>query len=304
MKIKVSILLFIFTLSIHIYSIAQNAAQKDEQSGLYGIVDADGNYIVKPKYREVDFNFGFKPGGLYYVVDKNDKYGFINDEGKEIVQCKYDKISSFENGYAIVKIRAGGEYDFKHGLIDTTGKEVIALKYGRLEYYPNDMVLVAGEESASKVGVLDINGKVIIPFMYDFWSKKISKGLWPVGRHDTCGVVNMKNETIVPFTFYMIESYSDKLNVAPAKKDGKWGYIDRIGKVVIPFMYTDAWGGDNYLTVKKDKLWGVIDINNNVIVPFEYYAIDNVMEKTAWVVKNDGEDHFELDLKTLKRVAK
>ena len=140
--------------------------------------------------------------------------------------------------------------------------------------------------------------------MYDFWSKRISKGLWPVGRNDTSGVVNLMNETIVTFEYYMIESYSEKLNIAPAKKNGKWGYINRTGKVFIPFIYTDAWGGDNYLIVKKDKFWGIIDVNNNVIVPFEFYSIDYVLEKTAWVTKTEGDDHFELDLKTLKKVVK
>ncbi len=188
MKTKNILLFFISVTLIYINSIVQNSSKLDEQSGLYGIVDVDGNYIIKPKFKEVDFNFGYKPG-LSYVIDKNDKYGLINEEGKEVVACKYDKISQFENGVAIVKIKSGGEFDFKHGLIDSTGKEVIPVKWGRMEYYPFDRLLVVSEESASKLGVIDESGKVIIPFQYAFWSKRISKGLWPVGRNDTCGVV-------------------------------------------------------------------------------------------------------------------
>ena len=296
------LLILIILLLINIYSIAQNTARQDEQSGLYGIVDAEGNYIVKPKYKEVDFNYGYKTG-LSYVVDKNDKYGYINEEGKEVVACKYDKVSSFENGLAVVKIKTG-EYDYKHGLMDSTGKEVIPVKWGRLEYYPADRVLVVGEESASKVGLMDETGKMIIPAMYAFWSKRISNGLWPVGRDDTCGVVNLKNETVVPFIYYMIESYSDKLGLAPAKKDGKWGYINREGLAVIPFMYNDAWSGDYYLTVKKDGKWGVIDINNRIVLPFEYYSIESVFEKSAWVIKNENESAYEIDLITQKKISK
>jgi len=304
MKSKTLLLLLISFVIIHINSIAQNTTKQDEQSGLYGIVNEDGDYVVKPKYKEVDFNFGYKTG-LSYVIDKNDKYGFIDQTGKEVVPCKYDNATGFENGLSVVKVKTG-EYDYKFGLMDTTGKEVIPLKWGRMEHYPLDHVLVVGEENASKVGVIDEKGKVIIAPQYAFWSKRISNGLWPVGRNDTCGVVNLKNETIVPFEYYMIESYSDKLNVAVAKKvkDGKWGYIDRTGKAVIPFMYDDAWGGYHLLIVKKGGKWGVIDLNNKVIIPFEYYAIDYVLEKTAWVIKNDGEEHYELDLKTLQKVVK
>ncbi len=302
MKSKNLLLLLISFVIIHINSIAQNTTKQDEQSGLYGIVNEDGDYVVKPKYKEVDFNFGYKTG-LSYVIDKNDKYGFIDQTGKEVVPCKYDNATGFENGLSVVKVKTG-EYDYKFGLMDTTGKEVIPLKWGRMEHYPLDHVLVVGEENASKVGVIDEKGKVIIAPQYAFWSKRISNGLWPVGRNDTCGVVNLKNETIVPFEYYMIESYSDKLKVAPAKKDGKWGYIDRTGKAVVPFIYNDAWGGDYYLTVKKDGKWGVIDINNKVIIPFEYYSIDSVFEKSVWVVKNEGESSYEIDIATLKKITK
>ena len=282
---------------------AQNLSSKqDEKTGLYGFVDSEDKYVVKPIYKEVDFNFGFKPG-LSKVVNKNGKVGYVNEEGKEVVPCKYDEASSFDNGYAIVKIKTG-EYDFKNGLIDSTGKEIIPLKYGRMEYYSNDKVLVVGEENASKVGLMDLKGKILIPAQYEFWSKTVSKGLWPVGKNDICGVVNLKNEIIVPFTYQMIESYSDELNVAAAKKDGKYGFIDRTGKVVVPFIYNDGWPSGPYLAVKKDGKWGIITVDNKIILPIEYYSISTINSKTAWVKKTENEDDFEIDLATKQKVKK
>lgn len=249
---------------------AQNYAKLDEKSGLYGIVDPEDKYIVKPMYKEVDFNFGYKTG-LSLVKNKSDKYGFINESGKEVVPCKYDYLSSFENGYTVAKNKVG-EFDYLHGLLDSTGKEITPIKYGRMEYYPSDKVLMVGETNTSNVGLMDLNGKIIIPYQYEFWSKRISKGLWPVGKNNICGVVNLKNETVVPFTYYMIESYSDDLGLAPARKTegGKYGFIDRTGKEVIPFEYDDAWPSGDYLVVKKNGKWGMIDVNNKIILPFEY----------------------------------
>jgi hypothetical protein len=239
------------------------------------------------------------------VINKNDKYGFINETGKEVVPCKYDKIESFQNGYAIAKNKVG-EYDYMNGLLDSLGKEVIPLKYGHMEYYPSDKVLVVGESNASNVGVIDLAGKTVIPVQYEFWSKRISKGIWPVGKNDICGVVNMKNEIIVPFTYYMIESYSDELDLAPARKDkgGKFGFIDRTGKIVIPFMYDDAWPSGNYLAVKKDGKWGIIDVSNKIILPFEYASVSSVYKNTAWITKNEGEDSYEIDLMTKQKITK
>ena len=284
-------------------AVAQSVSSKlDEKSGLYGFVDADDKYVVKPMYKEVDFNFGYKPG-LSKVINKNGKAGFVDEQGKEVVKCKYDEVESFEKGYAIVKIKTG-EFDYKHGLLDSTGKEIIAPKYGRMEYYPNDKVLIVGDENASNVGVIDLTGKMIIAPQYEFWSKRISKGIWPVGKNNICGVVNLKNEIIVPFTYEMIESYSDDLNVAPAKKDGKFGLIDRKGKVVIPFMYADAWPSGDYIAVKKDNKWGVISVDNKIILPFEYASISSVGKKTAWVAKKENESVYEIDLATKQKVGK
>lgn len=281
---------------------AQNFAKQDEKSGLYGIANADGDYIVKPKYKEVDFDFGNKPG-LAFVVDKNGKYGFINPDGKESVPCKYDYAGHFDNGYAIVYNKTG-QYDQINGLIDSTGKETIPLKYGHLEYYPDDRVLVAGQTSSSDVGLLDVNGKVLIPFQYEFWSKRVSHGLWPVGKNDICGVVNLRNEVVVPFAYTMIESYEDKDGVAAAKKEakGKYGFIDRAGKEVVPFVYEEGWpAGNGYLAAKKDGKWGLIDMHNKVILPFEYFNVSSAGKKTAWVSR-EGEDLFEIDLVTRQKV--
>ena len=62
---------------------------------------------------------------------ENGKYGFKNTTTQEIViECKYDDIKQFEDGFARVKIGGTGYYDDgKYGLIDATGKEIVEPKY-------------------------------------------------------------------------------------------------------------------------------------------------------------------------------
>lgn len=285
-------------------TLAQNFPKQDEKTSLYGVVDENGDYIVKPKYKEIDFNFGYKTG-LSYVINPSDKYGFINPAGKEVIPCKYDRIETFENGVIIVKTKIG-DYDYLSGIIDSTGKELIPMKYGHFEYYPLDKVIVFGETNTSNVGLMDLSGKVIIEPQYEFWSKRISKGIWPVGKNNICGVVDLKNQTIVPFEYYMIENYSDELGLAVVKKEanGKFGFINRIGKLVIAYEYDDAWPSGDYLSVKKNGKWGLIDVNNKIILPLEYSSISSVYKTTAWVTKNEGEDSFEIDLITKQKIKK
>lgn len=62
--------------------------------------------------------------GQYLInVCNNNKWGFINKSGKQIVPFKYDTLSEFTEGLASVC------HNDKLGFIDETGKEVIPLSY-------------------------------------------------------------------------------------------------------------------------------------------------------------------------------
>jgi hypothetical protein len=57
--------------------------------------------------------------GLARVVDRGN-YGFVDENGKEVIPIKYDYASDFDEGTAIVK------FNGKYGIIDKTGREVIS----------------------------------------------------------------------------------------------------------------------------------------------------------------------------------
>ena len=52
-----------------------------------------------------------------------------------------------------------------------------------------------------------------------------------------------------------------------AKKDGKYGYVDKNNVVVVNYIYDDATEQNNsgYVAVKKDGKWGAIDQKGNVV---------------------------------------
>jgi len=82
-------------------------------------------------------------------------------------------------------------------------------------------------------------------------------------------------------SIYSILPYDKYTNLAAAEKNGKWGIIDRIGNVIIPFMY-DAFGGTSIATgeYKKEYIynyivsmeyngkWGTVDLYNEPLLPF------------------------------------
>jgi hypothetical protein len=67
-------------------------------------------------------NAGYFSEGLT-PVKLNNKWGFIDKTGKEVIPIKYDNAGYFSEGLAPVKLNG------KCGFIDKTGKEVIPIKY-------------------------------------------------------------------------------------------------------------------------------------------------------------------------------
>ena len=84
----------------------------------YGYKDASGKEVVAPRY---DLAYPFMEGRA--AVRLAGKYGYLDESGKEIVAPKYDFTWHFIGGYAAVK--SGKLY----GFIDKTGKDVIPPKY-------------------------------------------------------------------------------------------------------------------------------------------------------------------------------
>lgn len=75
--------------------------------------------------------------------------------------------------------------------------------------------------------------------------------------------------------------YMPRYPLVPYQKDGKWGYIDQLYKMVIPCQYSSAYMFSNGLAVvtkternqNNKTLFGCIDINGEVVIPLEYYKI-------------------------------
>ena len=105
--------------------------------------------------------------GDYYegfaMVELNEKWGFINREGKEICEIKYDFVGDYHNGFARVKLNG------KWGFINREGKEICELKYDWVGSYTNGY---AGIKVDGKCAFIDKQGKEIIEIkldnIYDF----------------------------------------------------------------------------------------------------------------------------------------
>ena len=104
-------------------------------------------------------------------------------------------------------------------------------------------------------------------------------------------VVVTEKGKILPGEYLRINEFKEDLSSVKSK-DNKCGFIDRNGKIVIPFEYEDAGNfSEGFASVKKDGKWGYISRSGEMKIPFEFDEASDFSEEYAVVSKN-GEAGF------------
>lgn len=253
------------------------------------------------KYDETRFKVGQTYSIIYSfyegraTVKKGDLYtgtwGYIDENGTEVIPCVYEDASDFSEGLAAVK------RDGKFGFIDKNGKVVIPFIYNFAASFNEGLAAVSNEND--KFGYIDKTGKIIIPFHY-IQANDFSEGLAavlgdginsPYGR----GHIDTTGKIVTDFNHDLIGMYKEGL--ATFQKDDKFGYINTKDEIVIPAIYVhgfDFYKGVAAVTNDEnwDK-WGLIDTKGNVLVPFIYdFIYSNHDEDGIYTVSKDDKVSF------------
>ncbi|ADQ41927.1 KWG repeat protein [Caldicellulosiruptor acetigenus I77R1B] len=116
----------------------------------WGIVDINGNYVVKPQFDDIkEFSEGF------IAFKQNGKWGFMDKNFKIVIKPQFDKAENFSEGYAAVK-KSG-----LWGYINSSGKLVIKPQYTSAGAFFAQMAAVATNDY---IGLIDTKGSFVVKF--------------------------------------------------------------------------------------------------------------------------------------------
>jgi len=235
----------------------------------WGYIDKTGKVVVP-----LEYDYGASPfrEGLARV-SKDGKYGYIDKTGKVVIPLEYFVAGDFHDGLACVsKSTASNYYDKKYGYIDKTGKVVIPFEYDRGSNFSEGLAVVVKNNLN---GVIDKTGKFIVPFgdikhEDGYRITNFKDGVAIIVKNEKKSLIDKTGKVIASLDQYDdLFGFGDKM--ISVRKDGKYGYIDTTGKLVIPLEYNRAlnfYEGVAY--VAKDEGYGYIDATNKVVLPFEY----------------------------------
>lgn len=253
--------------------------------GKYGIVDSSNKTILEIKYDEI-VNVH---GNDLYVVKQSGKQIVVQKDGTEVLSTGFDEIKEIlkntDNGIIYVK-------NNKYGVMKITGEVTITADYEELKEAKSGLLIA---KQNGKYGVIDLQKDTKIEFNYisiyynekadlyvaekEDYSNDIIDNTFAVRQSgilidldDDKGYIELKQEDAYKYYNFKFE----EKNVAEiytgntlfkSKKDGKYGFIDKDGKVVIDYQYDDVTEQNSYgyAGIKKDGKWGSIDNKGNVV---------------------------------------
>ena len=207
-------------------------------------------------------------------VIRNGKYGLIDLDGKEIIDCTYDNITTLKGVEENLVVKK----DNLVGVINNIGQTIVPVEYSDIktlkEGYKNEYIIV---DENGKSGIISTSGTVIVEPTYSEIKYINSNELYAVKIDDKWNLINKKGEILN-------NSYDDysyvKGDYVIVQKDGKYGIITTAGDVKIPATYEDLqYAFSVYYIAKSDSKYGIINTDNIVQIPIEYSSMTYWEEK-------------------------
>lgn len=252
------------------------------EEGKYGIVSTSGTKILEPKYEQIKYLYSTEAyavkldgsaatlvnnkaetlqtsegeeyiyaKGENVVISKDGKFGLEKLTGEAVIPNDYEELKYAFSIYYIAK------KDGKYGIINVNNETVREFEYTNM-YYVEEGNFIVADKTETETIVLDSNlAQKISGIISEI---NVSKGYIKVYTGSEYKYYNFKFEEK-----QNTEILSQNI-LFLSKKDGKYGYTDKAGNVVVDYIYEDATEQNScgYVAVKQNGVWGSLKKNGSV----------------------------------------
>ena len=252
----------------------------------------DGNIIIPVEFKQIDST------GMYI-------YATTTDEDIQVYQKDGTRAEIDSNVYLIetenenYKIKIDNSQGSVYSIIDKDGNQITTANYTYIEYLYDDYFIVS--VSGGKLGVINAKEEPIIEIKYDSienlegtdyivtrLSENSTTQLYDKQLNKLCEMINAVIDTEESYvkiyndteTKYFDLKGNEKQNIDvlsdnqmyAKSQDGKWGFVDKSGNVVIDYIYdkTTDLNVYGYAGIKLDGKWGVVNGNGKIIIEPTY----------------------------------
>lgn len=241
------------------------------------------------------------------VIQVGDQYGIITPDGSLMAEPEYKKVYNCGDRYLIVrtipKYELEYETEWEYYWLDNDGTMHAGMGFGDVSgvfYYYHDGVRQINGHSYGdlKDDIIPVQNAPQVYSEYDAACFKL----------DSKYAIEYNGNLLTDFIYDECGSQADGLFAVC--QNGKWGYVDKKGEVIIPLEYDPSWNqypiidkwlrstqetkpycyafSEGYVPLVKDGKWEMRDSKGNMVIPAGVFeAIRPVYQGKCWV-KKDG----------------
>ncbi len=260
------------------------------KDGKKGLVDNSGSIIIENQYTNIKpLTNKYEDG--YIVKNDSSKYGLINYNKKQVLECKYNEIMNV-TGSNMYVVKDGQELQ----LISQDGTVLLRDKFKEAISIDNSNIII---KSNGKYGLISSTGETILPSEYQDL-KYAFDGNYIAKKNDKYGMINTQKEIKVDFVYEYITYLKEEGFIEADKSlaetelidtnfevkgtgivseiNSKLGYIKvRVENGYKYYNYRleekdvkDVLATNNLYLDKKGDKYGYVDKNGTVVVDYIY----------------------------------
>jgi hypothetical protein len=281
------------------------------KNGKWGFIDKNGKTVLPFEYTlgpSSDATLQHISDNLVRVVKSSDGSEGLFDLSKRKLLFTADRIMNLSDNLIMV------QKNDKFGFIDPTGKIVLPIQYAYVEDFHEGLAAVGKKDPKSraiKYGYMNKSGKIVIPYQYQS-AGIFSDGVAVVRvRFDsstykaTLRIIDKNGKNILG------KDISDYFNIGPfvngtavvdkfAHDQHKLGLIDKSGKLVLPVEYDSILDYESFINGKpvpyphgikfivKDEMTGLTDPKGKIVLQPSYLSISVITDKVLDVTDGQG----------------
>ena len=272
-------------------------------------VEEDGTYktrVLNSKNKELFTNYDQIYGlenydennNLWYEnnvlkVEKDGKYGLIDFNGKEILNCSYDDIYTLkgtENSIITVK-------DEKKGLVNDGGKELVKTAY--------EDIISLGKDT--KMYIVKENGKFgienILECKYDDIKPLNNKDIFYVEEDGQYKIINKDEESIFSEDFDSIKTIKDNI-VVYSFENNYYAYNISENKKLSDKYEELTYTANGLFIAKKNDDYGIINIDDEEKISADYTNINYYENVEMYELEKQGETENTILDRNLNEILK
>lgn len=200
--------------------------------------------------------------------------------------------SKFSSGITITGLLHPLKVNGKYGYVDDTGRTFIDFIWNEASDFSEDLAYVKNERNL--YGYINKKGDVVIPCTWKFASNFVNGQAKVTDNKGDRFIIDKKGNVKKDTNWCS----SKRGKLIRSKRNGKYGFLDEDGNIVIDFIWNEATEFSEELSCVRDNsnLYGFINKDGDVVIPCIWKSTSVFIRGKARV-KSESDEELMIDRK-------